>query len=91
MEDAILAPITYVIPGAIVISFVCLILVLSVRKTAALKPVRALGLGLTLIGFLAALSLVFLLLAHPYMNYALISAGVSFLALIIIYFLKESK
>lgn len=91
MEDAILAPIIYVTPGAIIVSVVCLILVLLVRKTTALRPVRAISLGLTLISFLAALSLVFLLLAHPYMNYALMGAGVSFLALIIIYFLKEEK
>lgn len=91
MEDAILAPIVYEIPGAVIVSIVCLILVLIVRKTTALRLVRAISLGLTLISFLAVLSLVFLLLAHPYMNYALMGAGVSLLALIIIYFLKEEK
>ena len=90
MEDAILAPIVTVIPGALIVSLACVLLSLISRKSRSSRLVRAIGLWLTLIGFLLALGLVFLLLAHPYMIYALISAGVSFLAFIFIYFLKPS-
>lgn len=91
MDDILSGMIVFIIPGTLFISLVSVFFFLLSRKSKIGKPARIVGLILTLISFLLAFGLTFLLLAHPYMNYSLIAAVFSFLAFLLIYFMRPGN
>lgn len=91
MEDWLSALIVLIIPVGLIVSLLCVLLTLLLRQRQSGELVRTISLLLILVNFILALGLVFLLLAHPYMIYALISTGVSLVAFIFIYFAKSNQ
>lgn len=91
MEDNLVWLIYYGVPGTIIVSLVIAVMFIVFRRSKTEKILRIVGITLSFLGFISSLALLFLLLAHPYMRYAVISASGSLLVFLYLYFSKNNR